>query len=512
MVDMAEENPGAHSNEDSGDTLESQRVPKGMGKGKVLALVVIAALLIGVPLGYMVIQGVDSDDDTTDEIAITLAASGNEEPKSLTMAELADMDLYSGSGYFMKSTGTIVGPLNFTGVPIKDLIDFVHESNNYSLNTVAWDGYEMTYSAAQVENGTFPVYDLDGVLLGPEDLTMMLAIEEDGVRLPYNELRIVLVDENSAPVTDGHFWAKMVKELNVVPYVAEWTLELSGLSSMGMDRQTFESLASCYYHTTYYNYTDEDGDHSYEGVPLWVLVSAIDGGDAPDGHYLFNDALAEAGYTVNVTASDDYSGFFEAEQVARNDSIIVAHRLDGETLGESSWPLRIVGDDLLGSQKVKMIASIAIEGYEETPAWQLSLFGLTDAVMTEWEMVALFNCDEGLHVSYYNYTEDLVEHSYAGIPLWVLVGMVDGAESGHWEFNDSLAALGYGVKITASDGYNKTILIDDIAYNDSLILALTFDGEYLTGDYYPLTLTGEDLPGSLKVKGVVRIDLVDLPE
>jgi DMSO/TMAO reductase YedYZ molybdopterin-dependent catalytic subunit len=448
-----------------------------------------------------------------DRVAVTVTAE--EEARALTITELAKMDLYSGSGYFMRSTGAIVGPLNLTGVPIRDLVDLVMEGDNYSLNTVAWDGYEMTYSSGQIESGTFPVYDLDGVLLGPENLTMMLAIEDNGVRLPYDELRIVIVDNESQPVTDGHYWTKMAKELNVVPYIADWTLELNGVSSMGMDRQTFESLASCYYHTTTYELIDDDGDHVYEGVPLWVLVSAVDGGDAPDGHYLFNDALVEGGYTVNVTASDGYSGYFDAAQVARNDSIIVAYKLDGEPLDESSWPLRIVGDDLPGSQKVKMIARIAIEGFVETPAWELSLFGLTDAVMTEWNMVALFNCDEGLHVSYYNYTEDLVEHSYAGIPLWVLVGMVDGSDDGHWLFNDTLAELGYSVNVSASDHYVE-IQIADIAYNDDLIVALKFDGEYLTGDAYPLRLVGEidgeEIPSLMRVKAVVAIELVDLPE
>ncbi|MCJ7488635.1 MAG: molybdopterin-dependent oxidoreductase, partial [Thermoplasmata archaeon] len=155
---------------------------------------------------------------------------------------------------------------------------------------------------------------------------------------------------------------------------------------------------------------------------------------------------------------------------------------------------------------------IAIEGYVETPAWELTLAGLTTETFTEWDFVALFNCDEGLHVSYYNYTDDSGEHSYAGIPLWVLIGLVDGADSSHWLFNDTLADLGYGVKVTGSDGYNKTISVGDVQYNDSLILALTFDEEYLTEEDYPLTLTGEDLPGSMNIKGVVRVDLVDLPE
>jgi hypothetical protein len=508
-VDMAEENLDANSGPAKENEVRSPKVPSRMGGRKLIALVAIAALLIGVPLGYLATQGTD-DSNPDDDVAIVISGFG--ESLNLTVSDLSDMESYEGSGYFMKSTGTIVGPLNFTGIPVSDLVDLVYDDDNYSLNTVAWDGYEMTYNSGQVENGTFPTYNLDGELLGPDDLTMILAYEEDGERLDYDSLRIVVVDDEEKPITDGHFWAKMVKELNVAPFVHDWTLELEGVTTMDMDRQTFESLATCYYHTTYYNYTDDDGDHYYEGIPLWVLLSAVDKADAPDGHYMFNDALAEAGYTVNVTASDGYSATFDAAQVARNDSIIVAYKLDGEVLAEDDWPLRIVGDDLAGSQKVRNIVRIAIEGYVENPAWELTLAGLTTETFTEWDFVALFNCDEGLHVSYYNYTEDLEGHSYAGIPLWVLIGLVDGADSSHWLFNDTLADLGYGVKVTGSDGYNKTISVGDVQYNDSLILALTFDEEYLTGEDYPLTLTGEDLPGSMNIKGVVRVDLVDLPE
>lgn len=481
-----------------------------LGAKKTIALVIVAALLVGVPLGYLALQGSDSDDGDGQDPAVTI--NGDSISVGLSITQLEDMNTFSGSGYFMKSTGTIVGPLNYTGVLVKDLVDMVYDGDNYSLTAVARDGYEMTYNSGQVENGTFPTYDLEGNLLGPEDLTLMLAFLEDGERMPINDLWIVIVDDTDVPITDGHFWTRMVGSINVGPYAEEWTLQLSGVEELEMDRPTFESLASCYYHTAYYNYSDDDGDHSYEGVPLWVLVSAIDGGDVEDGHYMFNDVLAESGYTVNVTASDGYSGNFTSEQVARNDSIIVAYKLNDEPLEEGDWPLTIVGDGLSGAQKVRMIASIALEGVEDAPAWELELAGLTSATLDEWEFVALYNCDEGLHLSYYNYTEDDEDHSYAGIPLWVLIGMVDGVDSGHWEFNDSLAVLGYNVTITGTDGYNKTISIGDIEYNDSLIVALTFDGEYLTGDEYPLMLIGEDLPGSLRIKSVASIELVDLPE
>ncbi|MDH3365864.1 MAG: hypothetical protein OEM29_07695 [Thermoplasmata archaeon] len=481
-----------------------------LGMRMIVALVAIAALLVAMPLGYLVLQESDSGDDADDDPAVTVNGEGTS--VVLSIAQLERMSTYSGSGFFMKSTGTIVGPLNYTGVPLKDIVDLVYESDNYSLTVIAHDGYEMTYNSGQVENGTFPTYDLEGTLLGPDDLTLMLAFMENDKKMPVDDIRIVIVDDTETPVTDGHFWTKMVDSINVGRYVEDWTLHLSGVEEMDMDRQTYESLASCYYHTTYYNYTKDEVDYSFEGVPLWVLVSAIDGGDVEDGHYMFNDALAEIGYFVNVTGLDGYSGNFTSEQVARNDSIIAAYKLNEEVLEEGDWPLRIVGEDLPGTQKVRMIASIALEGFEGEPAWELELIGVTAATLTEWDFVALYNCEEGVHLSYYNYTEDEVDHSYAGIPLWVLIGMVDGPELGHWEFNDSLAALGYNVTVRGTDDYNKTMSIDDVEYNNSLIVALTLDGEYLVDDEYPLILIGEDLPGSTRVKSIASIELVDLPE
>ncbi|MCJ7489644.1 MAG: hypothetical protein MUO87_05825, partial [Thermoplasmata archaeon] len=241
---MAEENLDANSEPAKGTEVLSPKVPSRMGGRKLIALVAIAALLVGVPLGYLATQGTD-DSNPDDDVAIVISGFGKS--LNLTVSDLSDMESYEGSGYFMKSTGTIVGPLNFTGVPVSDLVDLVYDSDNYSLNTVAWDGYEMTYNSGQVENGTFPTYNLDGELLGPDDLTMILAYEEDGERLDYDSLRIVVVDDEEKPITDGHFWAKMVKELNVAPFVHDWTLELEGITTMDMDRQTFESLATCYY-------------------------------------------------------------------------------------------------------------------------------------------------------------------------------------------------------------------------------------------------------------------------
>jgi len=43
-------------------------------------------------------------------------------------------------------------------------------------------------------------------------------------------------------------------------------------------------------------------------------------------------ALADAGYTVDVVASDGYTVSFESSRLKRNDNMIVAHLVNGNLL------------------------------------------------------------------------------------------------------------------------------------------------------------------------------------
>ena len=82
------------------------------------------------------------------------------------------------------------------------------------------------------------------------------------------------------------------------------------------------------------------------------------------------------------------------------------------------------------------------------------------------------------------------------MPLWVLLGAVDDIEtSGHWTFNDKVAADGYTVKVVAGDGYNKTFNGADVAGRDDYIIANKCNGALLTGSSAPLRLVGSGMPG-----------------
>jgi DMSO/TMAO reductase YedYZ molybdopterin-dependent catalytic subunit len=440
---------------------------------------------------------------------IILNVDGGTTNLSFSMTDLENMPSVTAPGSFMKSTGTIVGPDTFKGVTLNSLVEMVYTGSNYSLEVVATDGYTMTYTSSQVINGTFADYDSGGNLSGVGDFTTLLAYEMDGQPLA-ETLRIVIVGDSS-PITDGHFWAKYVRYITVRPFVQDWNITLSGLTNMTLDRQSFEAVASCSFHTLSYTLTNTSGSFVYQGVALWVLVAAVDGADEPDGHYMFNDMLANAGYNVTVIAADGYNKTFPASQVAHNNSMIVANKVDGQPLVGNEFPLRLVGENLTSGQMVKMISRIELRNMStDVPIWNLTLVGTKTAVIDSGAFEALYNC--GVHSAWYNFTNGTGDHSYAGIPLWVLVGAVDGDDgTGHYVFNTSLAAQGYEVKVVASDGYNVTISSADVALNDTMILAFMLDGAYLAGSEYPLRLVGDTLPGSMKVRAVTTIELVGLP-
>ena len=438
-----------------------------------------------------------------------------------TLSELQDMAAYTSMGAFIKSTLAVIGPYEYTGVPLRDLIELAYSGDEYSVEVISTDDYTITYNHSQVESGTFEHFDDLGASLGYDNFTMVVAYAQDGLPLEDMVLRIAIIDD-SEPITSSELWAKMVRTVKVVPLIEEWALELNGTTVMEMDRQTFEAIASCDYHQISWSFENETGAHTYTGVALWILVSAVDGADGPEGEFTFNDLLAFAGYGVRVTASDGYDKVFTSMQVARNDSIIVANRLDGNPLPDDEWPLRIVGDWLPGNMKVGQLVNISLEGLQPVPDWELTLIGTRTVVLSAETFVSMYYSglhgpwfnytdSDGVHAAFHTFTNETGEHAYAGIPLWMLVAIVDGEDSDHYEFNETLADTGYDVKVIASDDYSTTFPISTVEYNNSIIVAFMLDWATLTDDEYPLKLTGEYLSGSQKIKSVVTIELIGLP-
>lgn len=277
--------------------------------------------------------------------------------------DLGSLPSLSQGGGFKKTTGTIVGPSTFTGPRLLDVLSGVDFEPEHALEVTASDGYTMTLSYEQVQ-GNVMTYDRDGQAMKIGVPDVLIALKTSDSKLNEGFPRIVFTGPD-APLTDGHFWVKEVAKMRVVPAVAQWEINLEGLEKAVMDRSTFESTATCPvtpHPSRKWESEAKDGSiEAYEGVGLWVLVSMVDGGDSPEGHYRFNRELAEAGYKVQVFAKDGYVAEFSSEEIAYNNDIFLAYLKNGKPLDEDDGPVKLVGPGLPSKKhSVKQVALIRL--------------------------------------------------------------------------------------------------------------------------------------------------------
>jgi len=149
--------------------------------------------------------------------------------------------------------------------------------------------------------------------------------------------------------------------------------------------------------------------------------------------------------------------------------------------------------------------------------WTLQLSGARE------ETVSRSYFEEGLacHSSHQVFWTDEDGNEWGGVPLWLLVAMVDDDPdegSAHYNFNDELANEGYTIDVIAGDGWKATLASADIARDDGYIIANTLNGEPLPKetpggkDCWPLHLKGEKIFGGQQVGNIVRIELTGLPK
>ena len=106
----------------------------------------------------------------------------------------------------------------------------------------------------------------------------------------------------------------------------------------------------------------------WTGMPLWFLQGFVDDADQHSNN-AYNQALAEAGYDIILTASDGVSKTFSSTDTIRSTDYIVANTLNGYHIpgSDSSWPLRLVGNNVSKSDNVKGIVAITLN-YPPIPA------------------------------------------------------------------------------------------------------------------------------------------------
>ncbi len=425
--------------------------------------------------------------------APVLEIVGAAETKTMTMADLMAMPVTEGYGGIKSSTGKITPPVMFKGVALKDLAVMAGMDDTTGLNVVAEDGYSITFSYDQIQNGNFVAYDpaTGDELENPVPLTAMVAYEMDGKPLDPKQdgtLRLIIVSDKLNQVTDGHWAVKWVNKLEIKPLVMEWKLKAVGGIEDAYDRATIESCSAPQCHGA--SWTD-DKAQEWVGVPLYILVGGVDDENKHEG-IAFNDALADAGYTVDVISSDGYTVTFDIERLRRNKNIILAHKVNENPLSEKYFPLRLVGSELEKNEMAGMVTELKVNvppagsgGVANVPADQatFTLTGLVDQDLSLNE-AALRNM-EVLAIT--------AEHpkkgpqDYEGISLNALLdlaGVQDGAQT---------------LLVTAADGFTTEINLADLRACENCLLAFTE-----TPESFNLVLPG--MESNFWAKDVVSIE------
>lgn len=291
-----------------------------------------------------------------------LEVSGPGFLRTFTLADLRKLRATEGPAGAKSSTGKIIAPRTYRGVALRNvLVACAGFDSSMSVSVEARDGYRITLSYRQVMAGDFSVYDPStGKRIDARvPLTAVLAYECDSAPLDPEQdgvLRLVIVSPRKDVVTDGHWSVKWVTKLKLEPVSSAWTLRLEGTLAEQVERSTFEACASPGCHGAAWK---DDSGREWSGIPLWLLVGRVDD-QVLHGEQAFDDSLARRGYTVDLIARDGRRLSFDSARLARNNALLVAHRVDGQPLPDAAFPLRLVGAALQSADSLGGIEMIRV--------------------------------------------------------------------------------------------------------------------------------------------------------
>ena len=171
-----------------------------------------------------------------------------------------------------------------------------------------------------------------------------------------------------------------------------------------------------------------------------------------------------------------------------------------------------------GNATAAVKIKVNIGGQPPVTDWTFSLNGATNTSVTKTFFEQGLACPASGHQVFWT---DADNNTWGGVPLWVLVAMVDDNPDvgpDHFNFNDSIAAQGYSVKIISDDGWDTTLSSQNIARNNSILVVNTLNGTplpFLTPAgkrSWPLHLKGPAVFGGQQVGNITKIELTGLPQ
>jgi len=298
----------------------------------------------------------------TPQAEVVLSLSGPGGIKDLTLAELKALPAVEGQAGIKSSTGKITPPSLFKGVLLSDLVKLAGgDDPTLGVQVEAEDGYSMTLSGEQINNGNFIAYDpaTGDETQAAERLQAVVAYEMDGQPLDARQdgtLRLVVISEKNNQVTDGHWSIKWVRNIHVKRMAVEWALVLEGGITDQVDRGSFESCSTDKCHGA--TWKDEKAQ-TWNGTPLYYLAGRGDD-EIKHGDGSFNKELAQKGYSVEVVGKDGSSVSFDIARLIGSRGILLANMVNENPLTDADFPLRLVGTDVGKDESISGVEKIIL--------------------------------------------------------------------------------------------------------------------------------------------------------
>ena len=185
---------------------------------------------------------------------------------------------------------------------------------------------------------------------------------------------------------------------------------------------------------------------------------------------------------------------------------------------DGDGPLRLMVADTLsenvvmtGSDSVKWLVKLNVVD-SVAKDWSLKLTGLKIKGVRQTRTIrrndyaSCLSCHEYSHKGTYT----TLGHKWRGVPLYMLVGEVDGGST--MMFNAMLAQKGYRIEVISSTGVKRIVSSRLIVYEGSgrrnVVLAWTRDGLTLSSSSFPLRLVGPHLKTSQEIGRITRVVLL----
>ena len=254
------------------------------------------------------------------------------------------------------------------------------------------------------------------------------------------------------------------------------------------------------------------GPSKYKGVALEELLKAVGG--------------LPADSAVSVAASDGYIMTFNTDQILKGNfttydpvkgtpqnpkvpvRLMLTYQSEGKPLDADEGPFRLVfatdkpEQVVEGFLCVKWTQRIKVQSLAAD--WTLQLSGAKSMELDRSSFGAIAG-SANLEASW----QDINARTWTGIPLWVLVGLIDGktkVDAG--SFDKNLAASGYQVQVTGADGTSVTLDSAKIAMSNDYMVANAMEGNPLGDNEFPLRLVGAGPTGAQMVNGIKEIRLL----